>query len=440
MAEPRPKAAAPRPAPKRPNPIVVAPVRPAPAPVRPSAPIVSKASTGGPKTNKTPAKTSSTSGGKTVDPYAAAQAKATAQANKTYRNAANSAARQARNLEAQAAALKHALRIDLKKGLMQQLRDITQSRKQQAELLREGYRERYGELKDANENNEKAEAGASQGNLLNAARERNMAVSEAMAQGAGESDTLATMMMSLRNWEANQGEVQRGYFDTLQSINSSLTDLTVDTKTALANNHIQSNADKEEAWTNYFNQRSELYTQLGNTRGQQADMFIQAAEARANITGGGGGKGKGDGKDGGKGGGKDGPKTAASGAARIAVPDPRPVPKGKGGFSAEKGKGGGLGAGGGKGGGGKGGFGGTNLGLGGKVTGAKTATSAAAKAFMQSAKVMGKSWNNPGVPDEVMNWEGKDPFEASTNMARLDAAPAVKLDKRPEGATLRRWE
>jgi hypothetical protein len=429
---------------KRPNPIVVAPVRPAPAPVRPSAPISQPVQPAN-KVSKGDSKAASTkSAGKVTDPYAAAAAKAQAQANKTYKNAADSYSRQAKNLEAQATALKHALRTDLKKGLLQQLKDITQSRRQQSKVIREGYQLRYGALAEADENNDKAEAGASQGNLLNAARERNMAVSEAMAQGAGESDTLATMMMSLKNWEANQGEIQRGYFDTLQSINSSLTDLNVDTKTALMNNHIQANADKEQLWTNYFNQRSELYTQLGNTRGQQADLFAQAHEARSNITGAGGGKGDGKGK--GDGGGKgDG--------------------KGKGGFGAEKGKGGGtpgqgrivpdhalgitaqyapgkdMAAGQGKPGGkGKGGFGGQNLGLGGKVSNVKTAMGAASKAFMASSTMMGKSWNNPGVPKNVMQWDGKDPFAAETNMNRLDAAPAVKLDKRPEGATLRKWD
>lgn len=265
---------------------------------------------------------------------------------------------QIKNLQVQADALLHALKKDLKKGLDQQLGDINQIRDLQDKFLMEGYRQRVDMLAGADADNDKSMAGQSGLNVQNMARERNSAVSEAMNMGAGESDVLQAQMMSLRNWQANQQEVQRSYFDTLRSVNSSLTDLNVDTKTARINNEIQANADKEQLWTNYFNQRSELYTQLGNTYGQQADYFASIKEYgggtgpkfnSSNPYGIGGGKGsegvpgKG-GKNDGKGGGGDKLKGQTGGGGKglqvrgnqvgpggrpMAGPGPKPGPEPK---------------------------------------------------------------------------------------------------------------
>ena len=90
--------------------------------------------------------------------------------------------------------------------------------------------------------------------------------------------------MALRNWDANKSEIDRSNADTLRSINSGLGDLNVDTKTARQNIALQSNADKEQLWTNYYNQMSEAWTNLGNTLGAQADAYGSAVEV-------GGGKG-----------------------------------------------------------------------------------------------------------------------------------------------------
>lgn len=51
----------------------------------------------------------------------------------------------------------------------------------------------------------------------------------------------------------------------------------------------------------------------------------------------------------------------------------------------------------------------------------------------------GKSWNNPGVSDKVMNWDGRRTFENHSNMGRLMTVGDLDLGK-PEGATLRKWD
>jgi hypothetical protein len=198
--------------------------------------------------------------------------------NAAKNKAANRYRQQSLTLEGQAAALQHALKYDFKKSLRTRLANVSSILIDQQKLLNEGYLQRINVLKGTVADNEKAVSGQSAINAQNVARERNSAVAEAMTHGAGESDVLQSQIMALRNWQANQTEVTRNYFDTLRSANSSRADLNVDTRTALTTNEIQSNADKEQLWTNYFNQRSETLTNLGNTRGQQADYLAQAGE------------------------------------------------------------------------------------------------------------------------------------------------------------------
>lgn len=260
---------------------------------------------------------------------------------------------QAANLEAQARALQLALNKSFGKALRKKLSNVNEVLKDQNSLIMEGYRERVASLEGSIEDNEKAQDTQTRLNDQNRVREQGAALTEAMAMGAGESDALQAQMMALRNWQANQGEIQRSLFDTLRSVNSSLNDLNVDTKTARVNLETQANADKEQLWTNYYNQRSEAYTQLGNIRGQQADYKDMAKEY---------GVGKGGGKNAGH------------------------------------------------------------------------------AAFQNSAKELGKAWENPGVSKKLKRWDGRDEFKPSgTGAPRLAAAPSVDLGKKPEGATLRTW-
>lgn len=389
------------------------------------------------------------------DPMAAYQAQQDRKEREAKAKAAKKYRDQAANLQVQANALNHALNKDFKHSLEQKLQNVNEVLKDQQALLMEGYKERVGSLRGAAKDNEKSQVSQSEINTRNQIRERNSAVSEASAMGAGESDMLQSMMSSLRNWNANQTEVQRGYFDTLRSVNSSLTDLNVDTKTARANNEIQANADKEQLWTNYFNQQSEAYTQLGNTYGQQADYFAMANEMGGGGKGGGGkdkpGKGAGGGK-GGHGGGKSpgGPgKAAGKGvtASRLSTwaGDPRPAQQaaaaaaGLGRRPAQQPvtaiKAGPKGP-------GKPPRHGNGPGPNGplKPDGVKEARNSAAEAFMNAAQASGKAWDNPGVSDKTMNWDGADPFAVTNNnTSKLQNAMTVRLNKVPEGATLRKW-
>jgi len=218
---------------------------------------------------------SSGASAKTTDPYAYAKAqqkRSEGRANQKYLD-------QAHQMQLQINALRLALgNKGFKHSLEQKLRNITLNQRIAGADLVRGYKERVGALEHTASDNEKAADATTFANLANRSRERANALSEASAQGAGESDLLRSQQMALHNWNANQSEANRSYFDTLTSINSSLTDLTTDTRTARINNVTQANADRGQLWQAYHDQRSETLTNLGNALGQQAEYFGLANE------------------------------------------------------------------------------------------------------------------------------------------------------------------
>jgi hypothetical protein len=172
----------------------------------------------------------------------------------------------------------YALRNPYGDALHAKLQDVNEMLKDQDKSLMQGYRARVRSLEGALDDNTKAAGSQTQQNAGNRVREREDALNEIAMQGAGETDAMRAQMMSLRNWQSNQTEIDRAQFDTLRSINSGLTDLNVDTKSGRINLQAQAQADKSQLWTAYYNQRSETLTQLGNIRGQQADYLDMAKE------------------------------------------------------------------------------------------------------------------------------------------------------------------
>ena len=143
----------------------------------------------------------------------------------------------------------------------------------------ENYRQALGGLEGTKANNEKAEADASFGNVANAIRERTNILTEAASNGAGESDLLRSQLAALRNYSANQGEVNRSFYDTLQSINNSITSLNNDTANQRTNLHNQAEADRESAWANYANQTADAWTQIMNIESANTNINSDTSEA-----------------------------------------------------------------------------------------------------------------------------------------------------------------
>ena len=148
----------------------------------------------------------------------------------------------------------------------QQLANITTMYATQDADLLKGYKGRATQLGLAKSDNEKSESDASFANLANRARETKDILAQTAEQGAGESDTAKAQLMALQNWDANQGEVNRSYFDTVRSVNNAINDLNTDTRTARINLATQMLGDKQQAWANYQNQMVETATQAANIR------------------------------------------------------------------------------------------------------------------------------------------------------------------------------
>ena len=221
---------------------------------------------------------SSKSGGSSKDSVSPAEKRAVARENEAKRKAGKRYLVQAKNLEAQAKALQDALKTEFARARDQNLRDVALRISEQLGILKQDAALRAGTLISAAKDTEKATAGATEEGFGNLVRERQDSMTAVLEHGAGETDALRAMVMSARNWSANQSEINRGYFDTLASVNQGIVDLNVDTKSALANAAARGESDRESIWESFYGRRSETYTQLGNIRGQQADYYAQAKE------------------------------------------------------------------------------------------------------------------------------------------------------------------
>jgi len=156
-------------------------------------------------------------------------------------------------------------------------------------LLLQNYQLGLKGLEGSRDDNAMAESDASFGNVANAVRERASILDQTASLGAGESDAMRAQLTALRNYSANQGEVNRSFFDTLRNVNNATNSLNSDTATSRVNLFNQAEADKESAWANYYNQTADTWTQINNIENSQfndpsytaefADSGAQAAAA-----------------------------------------------------------------------------------------------------------------------------------------------------------------
>jgi len=224
-----------------------------------------------------------------TDPNAAvraAQAAAKAAADAAQKAAGNRFSSQAGNLDPQIAALQHALGTSFKASLDQNLTDISGLLDEQFNLLKTGSSKRALEFLAGAKNTEKAASGQAESSLSNLVRERQDSLSAVLEHGVGQTDMLRAMVSAARNWQSNAMEGNRAYFDSMQSTNSAINDLNVDTQSALSNVYNQTESERERLWQDYYNRRSETFTQLGNLYTSQADLLDQAKENKVGEGGG----------------------------------------------------------------------------------------------------------------------------------------------------------
>lgn len=235
--------------------------------------------TGGSTTTRPPTGGSAASAQASANAEArAAENRAVARANADKRKAGQRYLKQAQNLEAQAKALKRALNQEFAKNRDIGLANVGQRLTETLDILKEDAAARGGQLDVAAGSTQTAAGQQENQSLSNMVRERSDAMNLLLEQGMGETDQMRAMLMSARNMNANQNEGNRSYFDTMQSINQSITDLNADTRTGLANTFGEAEAERGRIWESYYSKRNQGFTQLGNIRGQQADYYASARE------------------------------------------------------------------------------------------------------------------------------------------------------------------
>ena len=324
---------------------------------------------------------------------AQAAAEARAAANNSTRNSANSQKSQLQSAIDAALAQKGAnqSKLDaltklvtegLQGGRDTHLKGIEGDLKTLLDQAFANYGSTLGDLNSGLRDNEKAEADSSFGNLANRARESMDLVTQALSQGAGESDVLKTQLQALRNWNSNQGEVNRSYFDTLTSANSAITDLNTGTKSTLTGYEMDANQRRAGVWGDFYSGMADSYTQMDNLA---TNNYLLDREVAAN-------QGQMSQQD-----------------QLLAWLDT--------GNSAD-----------------------TFV-----ATAASPAAAAAFKGYAkEAAEWAGKAWENPGVSETTKNWQGQETVVNPLNSSQAWAAATNESakgaqKKKPEGATLRKW-
>jgi hypothetical protein len=250
----------------------IIPVRPKAPPPKAKAPVLNKS----PK--KDDDKKDSGKGKAPKDPYKAAEARANKKEAAAKKKAGQKYLDQAGNLEAQVKAIRQAIDIDFASARDSNLGDVSMRLNEQFAALKTGHTARAQEFLKSGSDAEKATGATQESAMSNFVRERQDALTGILEQGAGETDTMKAMLMAARNWNANANEANRSYFDSMQSVNSGLVDLNLDTKNSLAGAWTSAEGERDRLWQTYYDQRGEAFTQLGNIKGQQRDYYAQAKE------------------------------------------------------------------------------------------------------------------------------------------------------------------
>jgi len=159
------------------------------------------------------------------------------------------------------------------------LGNIEQAFKASDSNLLKGYNQALEGLRTTSKDNDKSEGDSSFENIANAVRERGEILAEIGNNGGGETDALRGQLAALRNYTANQGEVNRSFFDTLGSVNRSITSLNVDTATSRSGLWNSAEADRESAWANFYNQQADTWTQITNIENSNNNTATDSSEA-----------------------------------------------------------------------------------------------------------------------------------------------------------------
>lgn len=193
--------------------------------------------------------------------------------------AGKSELQKARDLEPLLEAYKLALSSKgLTKARRQDIRDIERALLSQLTEAKDAAEQRYNAFLTAGQNAEMDTGRVLEAGISNTVRERQEAMTQLLTNGAGETDAMRAMLMAARNWQANAGEANRAYYDTMASTNAGITDLSLDTETAMANAWRGAEAEKDLLWKEYYKSRADTHTSSRDIYNQMLAHY-RAAEA-----------------------------------------------------------------------------------------------------------------------------------------------------------------
>lgn len=214
----------------------------------------------------------------TVDPYA--EMKAAQDAEQARQNQLGKDQSDAQNkATAEAVDAKHGLLKNFEKQRDIKLANIAEGYEASDANLLLGYRDALRGLEGTRDDNDKSQADSSYANIVNTLRERSDILSEVASQGAGETDRLRAQLAALRNYDANQSEVDRSYFDTVRSINRAVGGLNIDTATSRKNLFDQRESDRESAWSNFYNQTADAWNEIFNIENANTNIDSDSSNA-----------------------------------------------------------------------------------------------------------------------------------------------------------------
>jgi hypothetical protein len=252
---------------------------------------------------------------------------------------------------------------------------------QQLDILRESAGMRGDVLLDWASDTEKRTGDIQEQGIRNLVRERADSMTAILEQGAGETDAVRAMLVNARNWHNNASDASSTYYDTMQSINQGITDLNIDTKTALANAQMTAEGKREEQWQVFYDRRAEAMTQLGNTYGTRVELLGQARESGQQAIDATADLGK---------------KAAKKAKAQAQAGMPND----------------------------------------GSTAGARKQMK---KWFAAASNELGKSYVQKPLPEWIDNWKGTAQVDRRQENTNLASAPIFEGVQRAQGATLRKW-
>lgn len=137
---------------------------------------------------------------------------------------------------------------------------------------------------DLAKDNDEAESDTSLSNLSNQRRERAQSLAQVQAQGGGETDALKAQGVALRNWAANQQPSNRSYSDSLTGVNNSIVDSDVTTGTNITNAIEQADTNKRDAFNQHKESVGAVLTTNIDLYGKMSDYYRQTSDAMQTKT------------------------------------------------------------------------------------------------------------------------------------------------------------